>query len=205
MLELAILGLLKEQKLHGYELKKQLEALFGPVSKFSYGSLYPALSRLETAGAVSADSGPREPTPQPVPMTGSLSGELAAYRSRKADRRPQSLAARGQRNRRVYTITQEGERLFAELLAADEVATTEDDRTFRLRLAFARYLPTPNRMAFFERRRRTLLERLAETKAAEHTHSSDPYAAALMQHTTEETERDLSWIDKLIQRETQEA
>jgi DNA-binding PadR family transcriptional regulator len=205
MLELAILGLLKEQPLHGYELKKQLETLFGPVSRFSYGSLYPALSRLETAGAVSADTGPREPAHVPVPMTGSLSGELAAYRARKQKSRPQSLKSRSQRNRRVYTITKEGERLFGELLAADEAATTEDDRAFRLRLAFARYLPANDRMALFERRRRTLLERLAETQAAERSHSFDPYAAALMQHTTEETKRDLTWIDKLIQLETQEA
>src|SRR6059058_5320168 len=54
MLELAILGLLKEQELHGYELKKRLSAAFGPLSSVSFGSLYPALNRLEAAGAVKA-------------------------------------------------------------------------------------------------------------------------------------------------------
>ena len=52
MLELAILGLLKEQPLHGYELKKRLTDRLGPLSSVSFGSLYPALARLETAGAV---------------------------------------------------------------------------------------------------------------------------------------------------------
>src|SRR5438105_3425706 len=54
VLELAILGLLKEQDLHGYELKKQLTETLGPLSSVSFGSLYPALARLEAAGAVKA-------------------------------------------------------------------------------------------------------------------------------------------------------
>ena len=54
MLELAVLGLLKEQQLHGYELKKRLTEALGPFSSVSFGSLYPALNRLEAAGAVRA-------------------------------------------------------------------------------------------------------------------------------------------------------
>ena len=52
MLELAILGLLKEQPLHGYELKKRLGDTLGFLWGVSYGSLYPALRRLERAGAI---------------------------------------------------------------------------------------------------------------------------------------------------------
>ena len=73
MLELAILGLLKEQELHGYELKKRLVDTLGFVSGVSFGSLYPALSRLESAGAVKAVES-RGPAPAPVPHTCSLSG-----------------------------------------------------------------------------------------------------------------------------------
>jgi DNA-binding PadR family transcriptional regulator len=51
VLELAILGLLKEQPLHGYELKKRLGDTLGFLWGVSYGSLYPALRRLERAGA----------------------------------------------------------------------------------------------------------------------------------------------------------
>lgn len=61
MLELAVLGLLKEQDMHGYELKKRLSDVFGLSSTVSFGSLYPALARLEAAGAVQAvETGPGE-------------------------------------------------------------------------------------------------------------------------------------------------
>lgn len=50
MLELAILGFLKEQPMHGYELKQRLTFLTGHVRPVSDGSLYPAISRLEKQG-----------------------------------------------------------------------------------------------------------------------------------------------------------
>src|SRR4051812_20969628 len=43
VLELAVLGLLSEQPLHGYELKKRLSETLGPLWGISFGSLYPAL------------------------------------------------------------------------------------------------------------------------------------------------------------------
>src|SRR2546430_14229644 len=52
MLELAILGLLKEQAMHGYQLKKRLADTLGSFWQVSYGSLYPALKRLQRQGAV---------------------------------------------------------------------------------------------------------------------------------------------------------
>lgn len=52
MLELAILGLLKERPMHGYELKKRLSYMLGHFWTVSYGSLYPALKRLEKADAI---------------------------------------------------------------------------------------------------------------------------------------------------------
>ena len=45
-LELAVLGLLHESPLHGYELRKRLNLLFGWSRLLSYGSLYPALKRM---------------------------------------------------------------------------------------------------------------------------------------------------------------
>ena len=47
MLEFAVLGLLHEDPLHGYELRRQLSAQLGAFRTLSYGSLYPALQRLE--------------------------------------------------------------------------------------------------------------------------------------------------------------
>ncbi len=52
MLELAILGLLKERAMHGYELRTQLAQKLGFFWTVSFGALYPALRRLETRGAV---------------------------------------------------------------------------------------------------------------------------------------------------------
>ena len=68
MLELAILGLLQEQERHGYEIRRRLRDELGLFANISFGSLYPALSRLEKAQAVtvvessgSADTGPVDP------------------------------------------------------------------------------------------------------------------------------------------------
>lgn len=52
MLDLAILGLLKEKPMHGYELKKRLSYMLGHFWSVSYGSLYPAMKRLEKAGLI---------------------------------------------------------------------------------------------------------------------------------------------------------
>jgi DNA-binding PadR family transcriptional regulator len=52
MLDLAILGLLRDTPRHGYELKQQLAGL--GFWKVSFGSLYPALRRLEKRGLIEA-------------------------------------------------------------------------------------------------------------------------------------------------------
>src|SRR4051794_8630491 len=51
-LELAVLGLLQDSPLHGYELRKRLNLLLGWTRLLSYGSLYPALKRMLRAGVV---------------------------------------------------------------------------------------------------------------------------------------------------------
>jgi DNA-binding PadR family transcriptional regulator len=195
MLELAILGLLEDQELHGYEIRKRLRDELGLFSNISFGSLYPALSRLERGGAVRAIE-EQDDVGGPVPMTGSLSGERAALRSRR------SSPARGRRGRKVYRITDDGRRQFTALLGSEAGAGAEDARSFGLRLAFARYLPPQARLRLLERRRAQLAQRLAETRAATGVGSRlDPYARSLVEHTTESTERDISWLDRLIDAE----
>lgn len=199
MLELAILGLLKEQELHGYELKKRLTEALGPFSSVSFGSLYPCLARLEAAGAVKAvEANVGEALPG-IPMTGALTGELAAFRAR-------SRAVRGSRGKKVYGITERGEELFEELLAADSQGPGDDDRAFNLKLAFARYLPADARLGLLERRRAHLVERLAKARTAMRTRRErlDAYSQSLLDHGTEATERDISWLDRLIELEKQE-
>ncbi len=55
-LELAVLGLLHDSPLHGYELRKRLNLLLGWTRLLSYGSLYPALKRMLRAGLVTEDT-----------------------------------------------------------------------------------------------------------------------------------------------------
>jgi DNA-binding PadR family transcriptional regulator len=52
MLELAILGLLKQRPMHGYQLSRELGGSLGGFWRVSYGSLYPTLRRLERRGLV---------------------------------------------------------------------------------------------------------------------------------------------------------
>jgi DNA-binding PadR family transcriptional regulator len=52
VIDLAILGLLKERSMHGYQLKKSLSETLGPLFAVSFGALYPALKRLKATGAV---------------------------------------------------------------------------------------------------------------------------------------------------------
>jgi DNA-binding PadR family transcriptional regulator len=52
VLDLAILGLLKERAMHGYELKRLLGQRLGFFWTVSFGSLYPTLRKLESAGFV---------------------------------------------------------------------------------------------------------------------------------------------------------
>jgi DNA-binding PadR family transcriptional regulator len=194
MLELAILGLLQGRELHGYEIRKRLRDDLGLFSNVSFGSLYPALGRLERSGAVVGVVEPDAAESAPVPMTGSLGGERAAMRSRRTS------ATRGRRARKVYRITEEGRRQFAELLDSERDA--DDARSFGLRLAFARYLPPAARVRLLERRRASLVQRLEHARgAATGRERLDPYARSFVEHTTEVTEREISWIDRLLDAE----
>lgn len=53
MLELATLGLLQCEPLHGYRLKQQLELFMSGCISVNYGAIYPLLKRLEERGAIS--------------------------------------------------------------------------------------------------------------------------------------------------------
>jgi DNA-binding PadR family transcriptional regulator len=58
-LELAVLGLLHESPMHGYELRKRVNTLFGLGRVLSYGTLYPCLKQLLRAGLITqADTDP---------------------------------------------------------------------------------------------------------------------------------------------------
>jgi DNA-binding PadR family transcriptional regulator len=190
VLELAVLGLLKDQPLHGYELKKRLGETLGFLWGVSYGSLYPALRRLERTGAIESVVGA---APTPSPPTGSLTGDLAAARLRTMAGR---LSASSRRTRKAYQITAAGEALFAELLLGDDVHG-DDEKAFALKLAFCRHVEPAQRLALLLRRRHVLAERLDRQLQARGGRD-DRYTRSLVEHRTKSTQRDLEWVDELI-------
>jgi DNA-binding PadR family transcriptional regulator len=168
MIELAILGLLKERPMHGYQLNRELTEQLGGMWRVSYGSLYPSLRRLERQGAITSPTGT------------------------------------GARRKTVYAITDEGERMFLELLQEPPQEGQTEDARFRVRLAFFRYLPPETRVRLLERRRQGLEDRLAEIKTfLRGTGTPDDYQRALMDHARAGTEADIAWLTELIQRERQ--
>ena len=61
VLELAVLGLLHETPMHGYELRKRLNSVLGAFRAFGYGSLYPCLKELLAQGLIAEDGAARPP------------------------------------------------------------------------------------------------------------------------------------------------
>ena len=192
---MAILGLLEDRDLHGYEIRRQLRDNLGILANVSFGSIYPALTRLEKAGAVAATDGSsgapgagQSPAVPEAPPTGSLSGELAVLRARR------HTPSRARRGKKVYRITEAGRLLFTQLLT--EGGSIDDARSFSLRLAFARHLAPQARLALLERRRAVLVQRLAEADSS--NVELDVYARSVVQHTADSVTQDIIWLDRLI-------
>ncbi len=181
MLDLAVLGLLKEGDLHGYELNKRLKNLVGGYAT-SFGALYPALARLERRGWVSATAEKEaldiDDSPDPT-------------RARRTRRR--SGRAKTGRTRKVYHITAAGESHLLELLQAD----SSNERRFRLQLAFCRFLPPDRRLELLELRRAHLMGLQARGRRNPEQ-TTDPYVRSLFQRDRERLEHDLAWLDRLI-------
>jgi DNA-binding PadR family transcriptional regulator len=62
-IELAVLGLLHEGPMHGYELRKRLNLMLGWTRLLSYGSLYPALKKMLRGNLI------EEMAPTPTPLS----------------------------------------------------------------------------------------------------------------------------------------
>ena len=181
MLDLAVLGLLKEGDLHGYELNKRLKSLVGGYST-SFGALYPALARLERRGWVSSAA----VAPELIADEETPDGQ--ARRNRK-----RSTKSKSGRTRKVYHITEAGESYLLELLQED----ANNERRFRLQLAFCRFLPPDRRLALFELRRAHLVS-LQAVARRDPVQTTDPYVRSLFERDQERLEHDLVWLDRLI-------
>lgn len=177
MLELAILGLLHEAPVHGYELRKQLGLRLGGFRVFSYGSLYPALRRLTRAGLIVEDP-------------------------EQSDAEPGTWSRRG---RRVYRITAEGKERLAELLT-ESGPQSWDDEGFGVHLAFFSRTPAEARMRILEGRRRAVEERREGLRStlAKAGAQIDRYTRELHQLGLDASEREVRWLNELIATERAE-
>ena len=124
------------------------------------------------------------------PMTGSFTGEAAAFR---ASRR--SLP-RAPRNKKVYAITEAGSSRLAEIIADP----ADDERSFPVKVALCRFVDRETRVGLLERRRAALVERLGEGRRTigQRGDRIDRYLRSLLEHDTEATERDIAWLDRLL-------
>jgi len=177
VLELAILGLLHEAPVHGYELRKQLGLRLGGFRVFSYGSLYPALRRLTRAGLIVEDP-------------------------EQSDAEPGAWSRRG---RRVYRITAEGKERLAELLT-ESGPQSWDDEGFGVHLAFFSRTPAEARMRILEGRRRAVEERREGLRStlAKAGEQIDRYTRELHQLGLDSSEREVRWLNELIATERAE-
>lgn len=189
-----MLGLLGDGELHGYELKKQLDDVLPAGSSVSFGSLYPTLGRLERTGDVAVVGESATPgTPGDLPpMTGALSGEVAAFTSRLRDR--SGRPGRTRRGRKEYAITAAGRTRLVDLLTTLDPA---DDRTFALQVAFSRHLDQAQRLAVLGRRRAELSNRLDLTRRTDQP-ITDRWRQSLRGHAVTTLTTELAWVDGLI-------
>src|SRR3954454_7786787 len=174
VLELAILGLLHDSPMHGYELRKRLNALLGAFRALSYGTLYPALKSLLSEGLI------RE--------AGHLDGPAPP------------LA--GKRARIVYELTAEGKERFNSLVREPGPAAWEDE-TFDVHFAFFARTDAATRLQILEGRRIRLQERLDGVRQSmtRNRERRDSYTLELQRHGLESVEREVRWLSELIDTE----
>src|SRR3954453_3435832 len=174
VLELAILGLLHDSPMHGYELRKRLNALLGAFRALSYGTLYPALKSQLAEGLI------RE--------AGSVDGPAPP------------LA--GKRARIVYELTAEGKERFNSLVREPGPAAWEDG-TFDVHFAFFARTDAATRLQILEGRRSRLQERLdgVRRSMARTRERLDSYTLELQRHGLESVEREVRWLTELIDTE----
>jgi len=178
MLELAILGILHESPMHGYELRKQLATKVGAFrAAISYGSLYPTLRRLQAEGCIAE-------------------GELAPDTATAAAEIPPMTSRRG---RIVYKITAEGKERFQDLLA-QAGPETYDDPAFGVHFAFFARTDQQTRIRILEGRRRRVEERREGLRdvLARAAERLDAYTLELQRHGLDSCEREVRWLEELI-------
>ena len=171
LLEFAVLGLLHEGPMHGYELRKRLNVALGVFRALSYGTLYPCLRSLVEQGLITQ-------TDPPVPAVVSKRARISYELTAEGKERFQDLVGR-----------------------ADPAAWEDDtfdvhfaffartEAQVRLRILEGRRSRLEERLANVRAARAKGRERL------------DAYTAALQRHGEESAEREVRWLTELIDAE----
>ncbi len=161
--------------MHGYELRKELATKLGTIrAAISYGTLYPTLKRLHSAGWITETTADDAMIP---PMT-------------------------SKRGRVVYKITAEGKERFGDLLA-QAGPETYDDAGFGVHFAFFARTDRATRLRILEGRRRRIEERREGLREVLSRASDrlDAYTLELQRHGLDACEREVRWLEELITNE----
>jgi DNA-binding PadR family transcriptional regulator len=170
-LELAVLGLLHDAPMHGYELRKQLNSLLGWGRVLSYGTLYPCLKALGKAGYIVADD------PVGVPARGRRARIVYKLTAEGKERFTQSLEESGPA---TWDDDNFGVR-FAFFARTDSPT--------RVRILEGRRSRLEDRLESV---------RLSALRGRERV---DSYTRELHRHGLESVEREVRWLTELIDRE----
>jgi DNA-binding PadR family transcriptional regulator len=211
--ELAVLGLLHESPMHGYELRKRVSALLGWGRVLSYGSLYPALKQMRRAGWLTEDvpagqegaTGEASSAGAVTRPGGSRGVGRAGARTTRAGTRAGARSAAtaktttGRRGKIVYKLTAEGKERFENLMSQGGPSAWEDD-SFGVHFAFFSKTDVETRMRILEGRRTRMEERLERlrTSFTRSRERVDAYTLELQRHGLESVEREVSWLKDLI-------
>jgi DNA-binding PadR family transcriptional regulator len=158
--------------MHGYELRKHLNATLGAFHTLSYGSLYPALKSLTAKGLIAAT----EP--------------------------PERGALTGRRTRIVYHLTDTGLAHLERSLASAEPGAW-DDEAFDVRFTLFAETDATTRLRILEGRRTRMLERMDMLRQSfgRTSRRMDDYTRELARHGLEQVEREVEWLEKVIDTE----
>lgn len=177
VLEFAVLGVLSDGPLHGYELRKRLSVVLGPFRALSYGSLYPCLRRLQGRGLI-----------EEVAVTPAVESSAPALSARRA--------------RVVYAVTADGKEEFG-TWANQPGPEAWEDEGFAAHMAFFGRTESRVRLRILEGRRSRLEERVETLRESvvRGRAKVDAYTLQLQQHGLDGAEREVRWLNELIQAE----
>lgn len=171
VLEYAVLGLLQESPMHGYELRKRLNSVLGSFRAISYGSLYPCLKTLVRNGYI-VEHDPGAP----------------ALSSRRA-KVVYQLTAEGKEHFQQWLDSSGPDAWDDERFGVRLAFFGRTDAEVRMRILQGRRSRLEERLALLRQSAARTRERL------------DNYTLQLQRHGLEQVEREVRWLGELIDQE----